>query len=637
MKHLLIPFAATALVLGLSNTSAVAQINRQLSSTSFTASVAPSAVIDYPLDTVLDSDGSRYVVSAYDTGSGFGSYLTKVSALGVIQWSIPVGGQGTGPTASSVAVDGFGYIYVGIADSAGGYVQAYLSNAAPMWQSAANPQLQVKDLVGDAVGVIACGSYNNSAYMGEFYYADGSVLQATVDPFGGVLDSITNAGNGMIYAAGYNYPTVTGPHALIECLQAWDGGSISQSFGDQGDLKEIAMDPASGAAIAAGTIYDPTTGYPQAAVYSFRADLDVNYNLVATGSGSVGTPTPSTIGAGISVNANGTGAYMSTLDLDLATFSYGLGMRKLVVDPSNFSIAIEWMDSIMEEQKRIVAADLTFNPDGNPVVTAACTKKYGKGPDKFGAYHQFTWAPDGTQIDRLQLGNPTQSVSAINNYFPNDLAITGEYGSFYGQTDDGMITQFITKFRSGPDDLYRGHEDASLTVSNPKGVLRNDGNHFDMHNLTALFVPGSASGFNSVSLNANGGFTASPSANFNGPATFSYQLMDGATVLDTHQVTVNFHPVNDDPVAVDDEYTVSGNSGPTTLDVLANDSDPEGNQLHVSNRTTSPNAKIAYTADKTGITFKPKHGFAGDVVFNYTVKDSFGRTALGTVVVHVNP
>ena len=66
-------------------------------------------------------------------------------------------------------------------------------------------------------------------------------------------------------------------------------------------------------------------------------------------------------------------------------------------------------------------------------------------------------------------------------------------------------------------------EDTALTVAAP-GVLGNDSD-VDGDALTAVLVSGPAHG--TLTLNANGSFTYTPAANYNGPDSFTYKANDG--------------------------------------------------------------------------------------------------------------
>lgn len=72
------------------------------------------------------------------------------------------------------------------------------------------------------------------------------------------------------------------------------------------------------------------------------------------------------------------------------------------------------------------------------------------------------------------------------------------------------------------NDAYSTNANTSLTVA-ASGVLVND-TDVDGDPLTALLVGGPTNG--SLTLNANGSFTYTPSANFSGPVSFTYRAQD---------------------------------------------------------------------------------------------------------------
>ena len=101
------------------------------------------------------------------------------------------------------------------------------------------------------------------------------------------------------------------------------------------------------------------------------------------------------------------------------------------------------------------------------------------------------------------------------------------------------------------DDAYSTDEDTSLIVAAP-GVLDND---TDTENdaLTAALVSGPTNG--SLTLNADGSFTYTPDADFNGSDSFTYVANDGDLDSNVATVTLTINPVNDAPEADDDAYS----------------------------------------------------------------------------------
>jgi len=114
--------------------------------------------------------------------------------------------------------------------------------------------------------------------------------------------------------------------------------------------------------------------------------------------------------------------------------------------------------------------------------------------------------------------------------------------SFTFKANDGKVDSAaatvsitITPVNDAPvavNDGYSTNRDTPLTVAAP-GVLGNDTDQ-DGDTLTAILNSGPSHG--SLSLNANGGFTYTPTANYTGPDSFTYHARDGS--LDSNVATV---------------------------------------------------------------------------------------------------
>ena len=133
-------------------------------------------------------------------------------------------------------------------------------------------------------------------------------------------------------------------------------------------------------------------------------------------------------------------------------------------------------------------------------------------------------------------------------------------------------------------------------------------------------------------------FTPAPNANGNGYASFSFSVQDSAGAFDTtpNQITIDVSPVNDLPVAVDDLASTPINTS-TTIAVLGNDSDVDGNALTVTSASVDP-ARGTVTINPDGtLAFTPAGNITGPVLVSYTISDGQGGTASATVTVNVGP
>jgi len=204
-----------------------------------------------------------------------------------------------------------------------------------------------------------------------------------------------------------------------------------------------------------------------------------------------------------------------------------------------------------------------------------------------------------------------------------------------GGTDTATVTVNVTPVNDPPDainDVATLAEDAGATTI---VVLGNDTIAPDVGEtlrITAVTQPANGT----VVITGGGtGLTFQPGPNFNGATTFTYTISDGNGGTDIATVTINVTPVNDRPSALNDSAMVTEGSGATPINVLANDTDPEGDPLTITSVTQPPSGTVTITGGGTGITFQPGPGVTGTVTITYTVSDGKGGTATATVTITV--
>jgi probable HAF family extracellular repeat protein len=161
-------------------------------------------------------------------------------------------------------------------------------------------------------------------------------------------------------------------------------------------------------------------------------------------------------------------------------------------------------------------------------------------------------------------------------------------------------------------------------------VLANDSDPDD-DPLTIISVGTPASGITQIE---DGRIRYSPPADFVGEAVFSYQVSDGNGGGAEGTVVVSVFTGNTAPVATTDSVETES-SRSVLVDVLANDSDPDGDPLTISSVGTPTNGTATIVAE--GIEYTPADGFTGEDSFSYQIADGNGGTAQGTVVVTVVP
>ncbi|HEY9049703.1 MAG TPA: tandem-95 repeat protein [Ohtaekwangia sp.] len=150
-----------------------------------------------------------------------------------------------------------------------------------------------------------------------------------------------------------------------------------------------------------------------------------------------------------------------------------------------------------------------------------------------------------------------------------------------------------------------------------------------------------------VSVNASGVITFTPTVNFYGTVTTTYTVNDnsGAT-SNIATITITVTAVNDAPIANNDLTTADENET-VTLNVVTNDLDIDGtvNAATVDLNTTTAGIQTTitvtagtFTVNATGdVTYTPALNFNGTASITYTVRDNTGATSnQATISILVN-
>jgi hypothetical protein len=130
-------------------------------------------------------------------------------------------------------------------------------------------------------------------------------------------------------------------------------------------------------------------------------------------------------------------------------------------------------------------------------------------------------------------------------------------------------------------------------------------------------------------------FSYTPDTGYEGQDQFTYTIRDNRGTSASAAVTLTVARAMASPVAVNDQVTTEAGQ-PVTLDVLANDSLPEGQAVGIIAVTLPFKGKLAFNANKT-ITYTPNAGFVGTDDFTYTIGNGQGGTAKATVMIEVTP
>jgi hypothetical protein len=99
--------------------------------------------------------------------------------------------------------------------------------------------------------------------------------------------------------------------------------------------------------------------------------------------------------------------------------------------------------------------------------------------------------------------------------------------------------------------------------------------------------------------------------------------------------TATVSAANQAPIAVDDSISYIGSSGSVLIDVLANDSDPDGDTLTIISVTPPSLLTASVTIEGNAVRYNYPLGTPGSDQFTYTISDGRGGTATANVNVTI--
>ena len=144
-----------------------------------------------------------------------------------------------------------------------------------------------------------------------------------------------------------------------------------------------------------------------------------------------------------------------------------------------------------------------------------------------------------------------------------------------------------------------------------------------------------AAGLTLTITNGGQSIDAQPAANVSGPTSFTYTIEDTGGLRSSATVILLVdQPIaeNRAPEAADDRATSAFN--PISIDVLANDTDPDGDVLTITDFTQPAAGHVIKTSGRT-FRFEPPANQPGTQIFTYTVSDPGGLKSTAKVTIEV--
>lgn len=245
-----------------------------------------------------------------------------------------------------------------------------------------------------------------------------------------------------------------------------------------------------------------------------------------------------------------------------------------------------------------------------------------------------------------QVSHGTLNLSANGSFVYTPNANYSGADAFTYRAYDGMaygntvtVSFTVTNVNDAPignADSYATPQNTALPISAANGVLQNDTDP-EGSTITALLVANPSHG--SLTLNADGSFTYTPTSGYTGTDAFGYKPNDGNSNGSTVTVSINVTSgTNSAPTAGNDSYSVNEDATLESFSwnsLLNNDSDPNGDALTSVLVDTPAHGTLQFNADGTFL-YVPTANYSGSDQFTYKAYDGSLQSALATVSITVS-
>lgn len=259
-----------------------------------------------------------------------------------------------------------------------------------------------------------------------------------------------------------------------------------------------------------------------------------------------------------------------------------------------------------------VAHDVTWDVANTSAAPVSC------------AMVSLALSTDGGNTYPHELAAMTPNTGSANVTFPNVTTTTGRLRAscinqpFFAINDANFTMTPMIIINMAPEavnDALTAVEDSRRVALN---VLDNDTDpDGDTLTLASVTQPNQ----NGATEISGTSILYTPEVGFVGTESFTYVINDGNGNTDSATVTVTVtDKPNEAPGAVNDTASVVEDSGQASIDVLANDTDPDGEALTLTS-VSQPNQNGMAEISGTSILYTPAAGFVGTETFTYTVDD----------------
>lgn len=238
----------------------------------------------------------------------------------------------------------------------------------------------------------------------------------------------------------------------------------------------------------------------------------------------------------------------------------------------------------------------------------------------------YTQVPEGQAL--LALSSNSATLTNLDSGKPYFVLLTGVDGSGESAFTQELV---IAPNSNSPNNSPQAEDDSETILEDTQATFSPLDNDSDPDG-DALSLLSAVANSGQVTVQGQT-LIFQPLSNFNGQVVIDYVISDPAGLTDTAQILVQVMPVNDPPIVTDEAASILMNTS-LNIDVLANDSDPDGDTLSLST-ANALHGTVDIENDQS-LTYSPDTDYFGQDTIIYEVSDGNGAVASGAVEIVVS-
>ncbi len=304
----------------------------------------------------------------------------------------------------------------------------------------------------------------------------------------------------------------------------------------------------------------------------------------------------------------------------------------------DYNIMGEATITIVDHEAPVATNNDYFTPEDTPVVGNVLTDDTGNGVD-------FDPNGDPLTVDTNPMGTPyfgtvTLAADGSFTYIPvSNYCGYDSFGYYVWDNEGGYAYGTVTVTMNPINDVPEAYDAEYMTSEDMPAYGSINYYDVDGDSLIVSIATGGEPKHGDVRFEDYGTysyFTYTPEPNYYGPDSFTFKAQDPSNAFDTGTVNITVYSINDAPVAAADTAFTEQNQPVTIANLLANDSDVDGDLLMIASVDSySANmGTIVNNGDGT-ILYTPAWDFTGSDSFTYMATDNMGGYAYATVSVTV--